>query len=146
MKKLIILALTLAGLSLAAAFTFAESDSDKAKVGFTLEKYFSLDVKKGTNVQFGRIDPLQKSYSKKNGSVLAVESNTNWAITTGKKVLRKPNDANAGKVLGALGIKLETPKGKGDDGDIKVDYSLSNLADLPAGDYVVEVVFTGSTR
>jgi len=146
MKKILLLLLTLAGITLMAAFTFAETDSDKSKVSFTLEKYFSLDVKKGSNVQFGRIDPLKSSFSKKSGSVLAVESNTNWAITTGKKVLRKPSDANAGRVLNALGIKLETAKGKGDDSDIKVDYSLKNLADLPAGDYVVEVTFTGSTR
>ncbi len=146
MKKFSFFIVTLTILGMVAFAAMAAKDSDTAKVGFTLEKYFSLDVKKGSNVEFGRIDPLKKSYTKKNGSALAVESNTNWSLSTSKKVLRKPNDANGRQVLNAVSVNLKKNKGKGDDSNIGVNYKLSNLSDLPAGDYVIEVTFTGSTK
>lgn len=146
MKKFSFFIVTLTILGMVAFAAMAAKDSDTAKVGFTLEKYFSLNVEKGSNVEFGRIDPLKKTYTKKNGSSLAVESNTNWSLSTSKKVLRKPNDAKGSQVLNALSVSLHNVRGKGDDNDIRVDYKLSNLSDLPAGDYVVEVTFTGSTK
>jgi len=146
MKKFSFFIVTLTILGMVAFAAMAAKDSDTTKVGFTLEKYFSLNVEKGSNVEFGRIDPLKKAYTKKNGSALAVESNTNWSLSTSKKVLRKPNDAKGSQVLNALSVTLRSVKGKGDDNDIRVDYKLSNLSDMPAGDYVVEVTFTGSTK
>jgi len=146
MKKLTFVLATVAVVGLVALAAMAAQDKDSAKVGFSLVKYFSLNVVQGANVEFGNIDPLKKSYSKNNATSLSVSSNTSWAISTSKKVLNKPNSANNNSVLNALNVKLETSNGTGNDSDIKVGYTLSNLANLPAGDYVVEVTFTGSTK
>jgi len=145
MKKMSMLLTTFAVLGLATVAVWA-GNSDKAQVGFSLEQYFSLEVKNGANVEFGAVDPLGGPYEKKNGSALKVDSNTSWSISTGKAVLSSPNDASADDVLNALDVQLETDNGSGKNADIKVDYTLDNLEDLPTGDYVVEVTFTGSTK
>jgi len=145
MKKMSMLLTTFAVLGLATVAVWA-GNSDKAQVGFSLEQYFSLEVKNGANVEFGTVDALAGPYEQKHGSALKVDSNTSWNISTSKAVLTSPNGANADTVLNALAVSLETESGTGKDADIKVDYTLDNLEDLPTGDYVVEVTFTGSTK
>lgn len=145
MKKIILMLTTVMVFALVALAVFAAS-SDKARVGFSLERYFSLEVKNGDSVEFGSLDPNGGPYTKKNGSALRVESNTDWSLSTSKAVIEAPEGADANAVLNALTVSLETSEGNGDDNDIKVDYTLDDLENLPAGDYVIEVTFTGSTK
>lgn len=145
MKKINVLFVVLAVVGLATMVAMA-GNSDKATVGFSLGSYFSLEIKNGDTVDFGQVDAFGGAYVKKNGTKLMVDSNTNWSLSTSKSVLKSPASANEGDVLNALTVSLETTSGSGSNSDIKVDYTLDNLKNLPAGDYVIEVTFTGTSK
>ncbi len=145
MKKINVLFAMLAVVGLATMVAMA-GNSDKATVGFSVENYFSLEIKNGDSVDFGQVDAFGGPFVKKNGTNLDVKSNTEWSLSTSKSVLLSPASANESDVLNALTVSLETTSGKGNDKDIKVDYTLDNLENLPAGDYVIEVTFTGTSK
>ena len=130
----------------ASVWAARDGNGDSAKVGFSVQNYFSLEVKSGDSVDFGQVDAFGGPYIKKNGTKLKVDTNTTWSLATSKRVLLKPAGAVEGDVLNALRVDLETASGAGSDSDIKVDYTLSNLGTLPSGDYVIEVVFTGTAN
>lgn len=146
MKKTLVLMslLTVSLIWTASVWAAKEGGGESAKIGFSIQNYFSLEIKSGDTVDFGQVDAFGGPYIKKNGTKLKVDTNTTWSLAASKNVLLKPAEAAEGDVLDALTVSLETTKGAGSDNDIKVDYALDHLDKLPSGDYVIEVVFTGT--
>lgn len=144
MKRFLIFA---AVLTVVTAVAATAGSSDKAQVNFNLDEYLELSVASGKNVDFGDVSPTDKSIKLQSATTLKVESNTEWQIDVSKAVLQKPADAPAdGTIADKLEVKVKPAQGVGDQDDITVDYTLSGLDDLPAGEYALEVTFTASAR
>lgn len=145
MKRIYLLsALLVVGLVAVAAVSFADND-DSSEVLFNVGQYLDLTVTEGNVVDFGELDPTQPTASVKNGSTLAVESNTQWSIGVSKSVNDSPGNA-PGNLTDLLDVAVAPGQGAQDKNGIKVDYTLNDVDTLPAGDYAMEVTFTATTR
>jgi len=137
-------ALLVAGLVLIASASFADND-ESSEVVFSVGQYLDLTITEGEVVDFGQLDPTQPNASVKDGTTLAVESNTQWEIGVSKAVTESPADV-PGSLTDRLDVNVAPPQGARDKDGIKVDYTLNEIDTLPAGDYAMEVTFTASTR
>ncbi len=145
MKRFYLLsALLVAGVVLIVTVSFADKD-DSSEVLFSVGQYLDLTVTEGEVVDFGELDPTQPTASIKDGSTLAVESNTQWSIGVSKAVTDSPGNA-PGNLTDRLDVSVAPPQGAQDKSGIAVDYTLNQVDTLPAGDYAMEVTFTASTR
>lgn len=144
MKRLIFVAAVLT--AVLAVGVFAENDSEQVLVQFKIDEYLDLKVSKGKTVNFGKVDPEQRQKTLRDATVLKVESNTSWKIEASTKVLNKPNQAQNREVRDMLNTRIRPAQGFGDRDDISVDYTLSNLDEVPAGQYALQVTYTATTR
>ena len=144
MKRFIFVAAVLT--AVLAVGVLAENDSEQVLVQFKVDEYLDLKVSKGKTVNFGKVDPEQRQKTLREATVLKVESNTAWKIEASTKVLRKPNQAQNREVRDMLNTKIRPAQGFGDRDDISVDYTLSNLDEVPAGQYALQVTYTATTR
>ena len=145
MKRFYLLtAVLVVGLAVVATVSMAEDD-DSSEVLFTIGQFLELTVTDGEVVDFGELDPTASKAQAKNGSTLAVESNTKWSIGVDKTVTESPDDV-PGSLTDRLAVRVAPPQGARDKDGIKVDYTLNDVDTLPAGDYGIEVTFTATTR